>query len=303
MNENVDANGFPWFEMMESTAGLWLSAAQGWQDMIARACATDSSRSEDYVQASISMWRAFLSPWGGMGPSVAKGNGQLDMIEALLQVMGHGAMSQEISKLLLGKIPGAGFENMQQDAVRAWTDIYEKVVQPLLKAPRVGLTRVFQEKIGHLADKFNTYQTTVSEFQMLLSGPMDKAFADTREELERIGAKGKSEDDYRTYYGMWIKSLEGHYMTLFRSEEYRTALSRLLDETAAFRISGNDVLTEVLQFLPIPTNKEMDDLYLEMYTLKKTMKEATKKIKKLESALAEQTMFPQVGNMAQGGLK
>jgi hypothetical protein len=44
-------------------------------------------------------------------------------------------------------------------------------------------------------------------------------------------------------------------MSLFRSQEYRLALSRLLNETAALRMTGNDVLMEFLEFFPIPTNK------------------------------------------------
>ena len=120
----------------------------------------------------------------------------------------------------------------------------------------------------------------------MLSAPMEKSFADMREELDRLGEKGEPAKDSKVYYGMWIKVLENHYMSLFRSDEYRLALSRLLNETAAFRMTGNDVLTELLEFLPIPTNKEMDELYKELYTLKKQTKEAAKKISKMESALA-----------------
>lgn len=301
MNQNRDANGSQWFEWMESATGTWLSAARGWQDMLFSPA--KDYRSEDYVQASLSLWRACLFPWGNMGASTGKEKGRMDGFETFFRVMGSGAMSQDISRLLRGNMPGVALESVQQDAVRVWTDIYERVVQPLLKVPRVGLTRVLQEKLSALADKFTTYQATVSEFQMLLSGPMDKAFADMREELEKGGAKGRSEEDYNVYYGMWIKKLEHHYMTLFRSEEYRAALSRLLDETAAFRISGNDVLTEFLQFLPIPTNREMDDLYREIYTLKKTIKDSSKKIKKLESALSGEAGGQPAGIMSQGGLQ
>jgi hypothetical protein len=44
------------------------------------------------------------------------------------------------------------------------------------------------------------------------------------------------------------------------------------------------VLVDVLQSLPIPTNREMDELYKEFHALKKTVKEMAKKIKKLESS-------------------
>jgi len=43
------------------------------------------------------------------------------------------------------------------------------------------------------------------------------------------------------------------------------------------------VLVDLLQFLPLPNNKEMDELYKEIHVLKKTVKEMAKKLKKLES--------------------
>jgi len=289
MNQSPGSDGFPWSEWMESAACLWLSAAQSWQQL--STSLADCSRTEEGMQASLSMWRAFLLPWTGAQCSEAKESLQppFDMIQALMQVMGPGGLSQEIFKWLWNKSEptGNGVEKIGHEAVKAWTAIYEKGFQPLLKIPQVGLTRVHQEKINRLADKFHAYQATVSEFQMLLSVPMQKSFAVMREELDRLREKGEPAQDFKVHYGTWIKVLENHYMSLFRSQEYRLALSRLLNETAAFRVTGNDVMMEFLEFLPIPTNREMDEIYKELYTLKKQTKESAKKISKLESALAK----------------
>jgi class III poly(R)-hydroxyalkanoic acid synthase PhaE subunit len=289
MDRSEGSNGFPWSEWMESAASLWLSAAQSWQEL--STSLAGCSRTEEYMQASLSIWRAFVLPWTQVQGPEAKESQQpsFDMIQAIMQVMGPGGLSQEIFKWLWnkGEVTGHGFEKFQHEAVKAWTAIHEKGIQPLLKIPQVGLTRVHQEEINRLADKFNGYQGAVSEFQMLLSFPMEKSFADLKEELDRLREKGEPAEDFKVYYGMWIKILENHYMSLFRSQEYRLALSRLLNETAAFRITGNDVLMEFLEFLPIPTNKEMDELYKELYSLKKQTKEAAKKISKMESALAK----------------
>ncbi len=289
MDQSEGSNGFPWSEWMESAAGLWLSAAQSWQEL--STSLAGCSRAEECMQASLSIWRTFLLAWTGVQGPEAKESQQpsFDVIQGIMQVMGPGGLSQELFKWLWnkGEADGHGFEKFQHEAVKAWTAIHEKGIQPLLKIPQVGLTRVHQEKINRLADKFSGYQAAVSEFQMLLTVPMEKSFADLKEELEKLRQKGESAEDFKVYYGMWIKILENHYMSLFRSQEYRLALSRLLNETAAFRIGGNDVLMEFLEFLPIPTNKEMDEFYKELYTLKKQTKEAAKKISKLESALAK----------------
>jgi class III poly(R)-hydroxyalkanoic acid synthase PhaE subunit len=246
------------------------------------------------MQESLSMWQALLRPWMGAQCSEAKESLQppFDMIQALMQVMGPGGLSQELLKWLWNKSESTGdsFEKFGHEAVKTWTAIYEQSVQPLLKIPPVGLTRVHQEKINRLADKFNAYQAAVSEFQMLLYVPMEKSFADMRVELEKLTEKGEPAQDFKVHYGTWIKVLENHYMSLFRSQEYRLALSRLLNETAAFRVTGNDVLMGFIEFLPIPTNREMDELYKELYTIKKQAKESAKKINKLESELAKKEL-------------
>ncbi len=284
MNQNDQGNKvFPWSEWMESAVKVWSSTAQGWQEL-SNALAGSPNRSDEYMQASLSVWRSFMAPWTGM---TAKQSPQpfMDMGQAIMQVLGSGGLSQEMFKWIWNKGEGMGrtFEELQREAVKSWTGFHEQMIQPFLKVPQVGLTRVYQEKINRFADKFNTYQSAVSEFQQLLSGPIESSFVTMREELDRLKEKGESADDFKVYYGMWIKILEGHYMSLFRSDEYNQALSRLLNETAAFRITGHEVISEFIEFLPVPTNKEMDEVYKELYTLKKQTKEAIKKIRKLES--------------------
>ena len=39
--------------------------------------------------------------------------------------------------------------------------------------------------------------------------------------------------------------------------------------------------------MPIPTNREMDEVYKELYTLKKQTRQANKKISNLEAALTK----------------
>jgi uncharacterized protein YukE len=97
-----------------------------------------------------------------------------------------------------------------------------------------------------------------------------------------------------SYYTKWIKTLEGQYMELFRSPEWHQSLNRLIDGAASFRASRNEILTDFIQFLPIPTNKDMDDVYKELYHLKKTIKQMAKKLKDLEP----QAQYEQRGMLA-----
>ncbi len=46
-----------------------------------------------------------------------------------------------------------------------------------------------------------------------------------------------------------------------------------MDSLAEYRKSKTEVLYLFLKELPIPTNKEMDDVYKELYMMKKQIKE------------------------------
>jgi polyhydroxyalkanoate synthesis regulator phasin len=70
-------------------------------------------------------------------------------------------------------------------------------------------------------------------------------------------------------------------MNLFQSKEYTDALHNTLDKMEDFVLAKNDALRDILQFLPIPTTKEMDELYMEFYQLKKRVKELENKIKSM----------------------
>ena len=94
-----------------------------------------------------------------------------------------------------------------------------------------------------------------------------------------MAQKGELPKEAKDNYALWVKILEGHYMSLFKSKEYTDALHNTLEKMEDFVAAKNDALRDILQFLPIPTTKEMDELYREFYLLKKRVKELEKKVK------------------------
>jgi polyhydroxyalkanoate synthesis regulator phasin len=83
---------------------------------------------------------------------------------------------------------------------------------------------------------------------------------------------GELPDDSKAYYQMWIKILEGHYMTLFKSPEYVDAMGQTLDSLENYKMAAEKVIEDTLGMLPVPTQKDMDELYKEIYLLKKKVK-------------------------------
>ena len=169
------------------------------------------------------------------------------------------------------------YENLEKDAFKAWTQLYEQEFRKFFKIPQLGLTRLYQEKMIRWMDKFNIYQSTVMEFSRLLSLPMEKSFQVLQEKVSELIDKGDLPEDPKKYYQIWIKILEGHYMTLFQSPEYIRILNKTLDSMSEFSKAKKEIIQHSLDMLPVPTHKEMDELYKEIYLLKKRIKALEKK--------------------------
>jgi polyhydroxyalkanoate synthesis regulator phasin len=180
----------------------------------------------------------------------------------------------------IGKTGGAyKWENLDQEALRAWTEIYEKEFRQFLRAPQLGLTRYYQERCNEALDRFNVFQGAMSEFLSLIYMPIEKSLKVLQEQLASMAEAGKLPDKSKDYYKIWIKILEGHYMTLFQSPDYTEQLARALNAMGEFAAARQRVLEDALQLLPVPNRKEMDEIAKEIYLLKKRIKELEKKDK------------------------
>ena len=171
------------------------------------------------------------------------------------------------------------FENLDQGAFKALTELYEKEFKQFLNIPQMGLTRSYQERMNQVADKFNLFQATVGEFLYLLYLPIEKSSKVVQEKMTELADEGKLPEDSMDYYRMWVRILEGHYMTLFKSPEYTQTLGRTLDTMGEFAVARRQILQDAMQFLPVPTQKDMDELYKDIYLLKKRIRELEKKNK------------------------
>jgi polyhydroxyalkanoate synthesis regulator phasin len=109
---------------------------------------------------------------------------------------------------------------------------------------------------------------------------MEKSFKVMQEKMEGLGAEGELPENSQDYYRMWLKILEGHYMTLFKSSEYTQVLSNTLNAMEEYTAARQQLLQDIMQMFQMPTNREMDELYKEIYALKKRIKKLEKGSKK-----------------------
>ncbi len=169
------------------------------------------------------------------------------------------------------------FDDLDKDVFRAWTELYEQEFRKFLHVPQLGLMRFYQERMSKVMDRYTLFQGIISEFLHLLYLPMEKSFKVMEEKVASMAEEGDMPKDPNEYYKMWIKVLEGHYMTLFKSPDYTKALGNTLRAMEDFLLAREEILRDMMQSLPVPTNRDMDELYMEIYQLKKRLRELEKK--------------------------
>ena len=195
--------------------------------------------------------------------------------------------TEQVSKM--GKHTEAyNFEGIDENVFKMWKETYEKEFQKFFNIPSLGLTRFYQERINRLMDETNQFQVALSEFMYLFSVPFEKTAKVMQEKTEEMMEQGDVPDDFKEHYNMYIKILEGHYMTLLKSPEYIRVMSDTINALVKYKQAKEKVLYDMLNPLPIPTNKDMDELYKEFYVLKKRMWEYSKRIDQLEEKIVSQ---------------
>jgi polyhydroxyalkanoate synthase subunit PhaE len=297
-DKQAGSSGSMFADWMKSAADVWLSAATSWVPAAPEGAKSSSAfpggefgKMQEGWQALLKIWQTSASALGSPQTMEAVFKGATASPETAMRMLrttwdGYFQLHQIWLKNA-GKPGETGkphsFEGLDGGTFRDWTAFYEKELQPFFKTPQVGLTRLYQERTNTALDKFNQMQLAVGEFLHYLNGPVERSVKAMQEKIEEQAKEGKLSEDFKDYYNMWIKVLEGDYMSLYKSPEYVESMRWALSAVEEYKVARDNVLVDLLQVLPIPTNKELDELYKEFHVLKKTVKEMAKKLKKLES--------------------
>lgn len=173
------------------------------------------------------------------------------------------------------------YQKMDESLFQAWGDIYQTEFRKFFQIPQIGIAREYQERVAKMLDRYNLYHAAYAELLRLMSMPFQRTAQVMQEELAALAEKGELPEDSSAFYQMWIKTLEGHFMTLFQTPEYIQAMSKTVTAMAEFTQAKDAVIEDLIKDLPIARQSEVDDLEKEVFDLKKRLSKLEKKIKDL----------------------
>jgi len=255
---------------------------------------SSSAQTAEGEDSDPSFLEAAFSAWQAMSSAMARPESQASLFSGIGTIpavfskiiesglIGYSTLQQQwmsqIQKTEKYKGP-YDFAHLDKEALHMWGDLYDNEFRKFLNIPQLGLTRFHQEKINQLNDRFTIFQTAMAEFLQLLLTPFEKSFVTMQEKLGNLAEKGEVPEDSKIVYNMWIKALEGHYMTLFKTPEYISAITKTLDSMEDYTSARQDVTDDILKLFSMPTKKDMDEVYKEQYMLKKRLRTLEKAIR------------------------
>lgn len=175
----------------------------------------------------------------------------------------------------------ADIQQLDSELIRDLADTYENEFSKYLKIPQIGLGRIYQERSLKAADKQNTFQLVMNEFLHMLYLPIEKSFKSLQDKMAEMAETGPLDEKSKTYYNIWIKFLEGHYMELFKQPEYREKMGKTLSALNEFAGARQAVVNDLLKQMNIPAYPDLDELSKEIYLLKKRVRSLEKNNSKI----------------------
>jgi hypothetical protein len=255
-----------WDTMAQMGPGLGRPARSGGQD------SRGTAVPEDPWLAALNLWQAFFSLLTEPGTVTAVFQGIQAPSKIILRMAqagwgGYFYLHQQWLEAWRGNgspIEEDGYENLDQAIFKACNEIFEQDFRRFLNLPNLGLADLPQEHVIGATVKFNHFQAAMAEFIYLLFLPVKQSLRAMG--AERVnGGKERPPEDFKEYYKGWLKILEGHYMTLFQSAEYIRTLTHTLHALEDFTLAKQELQSEAMTALGLPTRREMDDLSREIY--------------------------------------
>lgn len=156
----------------------------------------------------------------------------------------------------------------------------------LVKSPVVGASKEIVEQNNRAVDAMVDMMIAMSDF---LAHSMGVAFSKSQEILEDYFEKlknGEVESMYfNDFYKMWSSNVEGAMEKYFFSDELSELIARATDSAMVFKVEFDKVVEKALEESPIVTKNEVDNVYKNVYELKREVRELKKQIADLEGKL------------------
>jgi len=179
-----------------------------------------------------------------------------------------------------------------KDTFKEILKLMSGVMNRFTSIPPLGLSRNYQGKVVEVVDKGNQFLLTLGEYMFLMFSPLEQAMQMVQATVKGLTDEERQSLTPESVYETWLKELEQGYFTLYGSEEYLGILKRLVSAMGEFNLARQNYMSDCLKLMGIPSENDLDDLYRDLYSLKK-------KISSLENVIEKMAQSAKVAKTAE----
>jgi hypothetical protein len=166
-------------------------------------------------------------------------------------------------------------EASKSDLQQQWQHFIREEINRCFQVTPIGPLRQYQEKASRFIQTFAEWENACGEFSTLLNKPLAQSLEDMEEKIQAE----KQEIPVENRFPLWIELLENRYLALYRSEEFMPALHKTLQAVTSVTKAREGLMDDLLKSSHLPTTRDMDELYREIYLLKKRVELLEKELK------------------------
>lgn len=150
---------------------------------------------------------------------------------------------------------------------------YEDSLGKILRMPAMGYFRDLQERINQSLDSYVEFLTVLNEYYSLFYQTGLRAMERVLARLDEFKDEDwSSPEGVRKFYRLWWTINEDTYHELFLSEEFINLLREVLTRGLLFRKWTEELYDKIIEPTPLPSKKDMDEIYKAIYELKKEVR-------------------------------
>ncbi|MCL2169581.1 MAG: hypothetical protein FWB74_06120 [Defluviitaleaceae bacterium] len=176
-----------------------------------------------------------------------------------------------------------GDRDAYQEFLKEWANVYKDSVGKMLNVPAVGSNRASVEKMMKMLDAYVSLVVLVSELNSELSGVMQGSMERLMARLAELHAEGKQPQTFMEFYKLWSSFNEQSFAEMYSADGFVRVMNDTVATSSKLQIMVDDFVQDMLAHFPIASNRELDEVGIEVYELRKRMNALEKKMKALET--------------------
>lgn len=174
------------------------------------------------------------------------------------------------------------------DTLRQWKKAYDQTFGILVKSPVVGSSREMLEQNNKAIDAMIEMLVSVSEFMTKSSSVGYKYSKEAFKEYVESLEKGEGVKTFKEFYDMWSKHVENAIETYFYTDEFSKLIAKTADSAMIFKIEYNKLIEKALADFPIVTISQVDNVYKNVYDLRRELRKLKKEMEDLKNTKENQ---------------